>query len=134
MSTAPEPGVPALSESDIASLATAWVRYWKAPDGSAEKESLFWVSGKEWDLVSDSPADGWRLILAVLRFDGSTQIREVLAAGPLEDLLVKHGDAMIESVEHEARHDPAFASLLGGVWRNAMSESVWTRVRAVWNR
>jgi len=92
MSTPPEPGVTALSESDIASLATAWVRYWKAPDGLAEKESLFWISGKERDLVSDSPADGWR------------------------------------------RHDPAFASLLGGVWRNAMSEAVGSRVQAVRNR
>ena len=52
-----------------------------------------------------------------------------LAAGPLEDFLVAHGPEFIEFIEQEARRNPAFNLLLGGVWQNAMPEDVWARVQ-----
>jgi hypothetical protein len=38
---------------------------------------------------------------------------EVLAAGPVEDLLREHGPAVIDRVEAEARRNPAFNNVLG---------------------
>jgi hypothetical protein len=123
-----------MNPSEAADLASSWVAYWRSEEGSAEREALSWVTEREWDLVRESPEEAWSLILAVLQQDSSPQILEVLAAGPLEDLLAKHGAAFIQRVERQARADRKFALLLGGVWRNSMSEEVWSRVQAVWDR
>ena len=61
-------------------------------------------------------------------------MQEVLAAGPIEDLLAKHGADFIDRVEAEARNDPNFAKVLGGVWKNEMPADVWARLQAVWDR
>jgi hypothetical protein len=53
-----------------------------------------------------------------------------LAAGPLEDLLGSHGAELIEQVEVEARRNPSFNLLLGGVWQNEISNEVWARIQA----
>lgn len=53
-----------------------------------------------------------------------------LAAGPLEDLLSDHGAELIEKVETEARRNPSFNLLLGGVWEGGMTKEIWGRVQA----
>ena len=53
-----------------------------------------------------------------------------LAAGALEDLLSEHGDELIEKVETEARRNPQFNLLLGGVWQGGMSSEIWRRIQA----
>jgi hypothetical protein len=57
-----------------------------------------------------------------------------LSAGVIEDLLSRNGTEMIPLVEAEARSDPSFAKLLGGVWKNKMTDEVWSRLQAVWDR
>jgi hypothetical protein len=37
----------------------------------------------------------------------------------------------IERVENQARQDPRFLRTLTGVWKHAMSDAVWARVRAL---
>ena len=106
----------------------------KAPEDSAAREALAYACDCEYDLVREEPEAAWQFILAVLRTDSSSEIQEVLSAGPLEDLLAKHGDAFISRVESQAGKDPAFAQLLGGVWQNAMSAGVWSRVQRVRDR
>jgi hypothetical protein len=129
-----------MSESDpmnpveLSLLASAWVAYWRSEEGTGEREQLNWATAREWDLVRHAPEDAWQLILAILACDNAPEIQEVLSAGPLEDLLAYHGPTFIERVERQARTDPEFAALLGGVWQNAMSEEVWARVQAVWDR
>ena len=41
---------------------------------------------------------------------------------------------MIGNVEREAKRDPSFAKMLGGVWKYQMTEEVWARLQAVWDR
>ena len=123
-----------MNEAEIHALAADWLLYWKAPEGSGAREKLSYAGDREYDLVREEPEVAWHLVLAVLRLDTSSEIQEVLSAGPLEDLLSKHGEVIIGKVERQAKSDPAFARLLGGVWQNSMSESVWSRVQAVWDR
>jgi hypothetical protein len=47
-----------------------------------------------------------------------------LAAGPLEDYLVAHGETEIERVERLAKHDPSLRDLLAQTWKNSMSDEV----------
>lgn len=119
---------------DRASLVRDWIALGHTPQSSPEYDRLFHTDGVLWDLCQDDPDEAWEVILAVLNADTSGKIMEILSAGPLEDLLAKNGLKVIERVEAEARRNPKFAFLLGGVWQNAMSEEIWQRVLAVRDR
>ena len=70
----------------------------------------------------------WKTIIEILRRDPPRSMIGNLAAGPLEDLIHGHGPEVIERIEIEARRDPAFRYLLGGVWESSTPE-IWDRVR-----
>lgn len=123
-----------MNEAELIALAESWIAFQKAPENSEEYDNLFWVFDREYELMNQEPEEIWRLILKILSINNSNEIQETLSAGPLEDLLAKHGAAMIDRVEREAKSNPLFAKLLGGVWQNSMTDEVWARVQAVWNR
>jgi hypothetical protein len=120
--------------AELATLADGWLSYWLAPNGSPTRASFSWVMDREYELVREEPEVALLLILEVLRRNQSNQILQVLSAGPHEDLLAKHGERIIVAVEREAKINPSFATLLGGVWQNDMSTDVWARVQAAWDR
>lgn len=120
--------------AELASLAEAWIAYWNAPEDSPERDALWWAVDREYDLTLEDPEQLWNLILEVLRRDSAVHIQEVLSAGPLENLLATHGASVIGKIESEARANPLFARLLGGVWKNKMTDETWARVQAVWDR
>ena len=93
-----------------------------------------WASDKAIDLALENPKELWEFILEVLKRDPPTEVIEVLAAGPLEDYIARLGGQVIDRVEAQAAADPKFRSLLGGVWRNSMSEDIWRRVQACRDR
>jgi hypothetical protein len=84
--------------------------------------------------VQDDPEEAWKVILSIWFLDQSQATMQNLSAGPIEDLLSQHGEKMISHLESEAKRDPSFAKLRGGVWRNRMSDEVWYRLQAVWDR
>jgi len=91
----------------------------------------------DWELPRADPEIAWLSILAALHKIGANAADRrfcVLAAGPLEDLMDVHGEAFIDRAEAEARINPAFAMLLGGVWRSTIAERVWERMGAVAKR
>jgi len=93
-----------------------------------------WASEKMIDLALENPEELWDPILEILKRDPPTEVIEVLAAGPLEDYIAKLGERVIDRVEVQAAADAKFRNLLGGVWRNSMSDAVWARVQACWDR
>jgi hypothetical protein len=72
------------------------------------------------------------LILTIWSLDQSRPTRRSLSAGPLEELLCFHGEYIIPHIERQAKADPSFATLLGGVWQNTMSDSIWNRLQEAW--
>jgi hypothetical protein len=110
-------------------LLQTWIRLHKLPGDSPESVAHFWAFEVVDELVRGNPAYAWSLILDILAADPSRQIMETLSAGPLENLLARHGPAYIDAIEKQARADPLFARLLGGVWQNAMTADVWQRVQ-----
>ncbi len=123
-----------MSPNDKAKLATAWIELQKTELGSQRHEALFWSHDQLWELTHNDPETALDVILTIFRADDSTTIQENLSAGPLEDLLVYHGSAYIERIESEAARNPRFRHLLGGVWKNAMTDEVWKRVQSCWDR
>jgi hypothetical protein len=114
-------------------LIDAWVMRYKV-EGEADKfgeDSTYWAWNELDNICRSNPELCLELILEILRTDRSDRVLANLAAGPLEDLLVRHGPKVINRVESHAKTDRQFKHLLGGVWKNAMSDEVWERVQAV---
>jgi len=100
----------------------------KEPDH--EDDSLFWAVDKFMDLNDEDPELCWKAILEILRRKPNDKVLGMLAAGPLEDLIEYHGPEYIEQIEAEAKINPDFRNLLGGVWESSTPE-IWARVSAV---
>ena len=81
------------------------------------------------DACTAAPEVAWAAILQIFQHDLSEEQMSLLAAGPVETLLSHHGPDFIDRVEREARQSSRFRQLLAGVWRLAMTQDVWTRVR-----
>jgi len=116
---------------DVNEIVSAWIASESAENGSAERESNWWAIEQvsDWSYKREGE-HVWEFITATYKRDLSDKVFASLAAGPLEDLLAKQGPEFIERVEELARKDPQFRYLLGGVWRNAMTDEVWQRVQA----
>jgi hypothetical protein len=110
----------ALSVIDIVN---DWLHQSQRSDGDA---TMF-------ELVHDEPGIAWSAILQILECPLTDHQISLLAAGPLEDLLVLHGAKFIDRIECEALQSPRFNELLGGVWQNRISHDIWDRVQKVRN-
>jgi hypothetical protein len=95
-----------------------------------------WITNQEtwwaWEAVSkactEDPERAWRLMLKILSATDSAHVIECLGAGPLEDLLAKHGVSVIDRAEKLATTDAKFRTCLSHTWQNAMSLDIWGRV------
>jgi hypothetical protein len=83
------------------------------------------------ELVTDEPERAWPLICEIIRRI-SPQDEDILAyvaAGPLEDLLVRHPYAFIDRIESLARIDAHFRRAVSGVWGwNSIPSEIRTRL------
>ena len=122
-----------MNHEELSLHADAWVNYYRAPGNSPEREANAWAIDL-FDLIYDEPETLWLLIQEIHHRDQSLAVRQMLSAGAIEDLLSQHGENFIDRVEAEARKDPSFAKVLGGVWQNTMSDAVWKRLQSVWDR
>jgi hypothetical protein len=102
-------------------------------ESSVEAVVNDWFAGEHtmFEPCTENPEVAWAGILEILKRDLTEEQRSLLAAGPVETLLSRHGGAFIERVEAEARNNAAFRELLGGVWRQDMPEEIWSRLLAV---
>jgi hypothetical protein len=121
---------------DIVGRADAWLKYFRAKTDSGDVQ-LRHDNGEEvsWaleavDLTIRSDAEScWSMILELVARCESDMDRANVAAGPLEDALVRFGQALIGRVEAEARSNEVFKNTLRGVWRNSIEDSVWNRLQ-----
>lgn len=110
-------------------VAEAWVNFNRLAVDANERDPLTGVLDEVDGIIQRDPGEGWKFIEAVRRMDVDAHLLSNLAAGPLEDYLVAHGETEIERVESLAKHDPSLRDLLAQTWKNAMSDKVWRRVQ-----
>jgi hypothetical protein len=115
-------------------LARAYIAAQQTEFKSEQRQALFWTHERANYLTRYLPHKAWRVILLIWSMDHSIKTIESLSAGEIENLLARHGIEMIATVEAEARCDPSFAKLLGGVWKNRMADKVWSRLQDVLDR
>jgi hypothetical protein len=109
----------------ISELLDEWLEWAANPSGDFTGHSEFiWI-------IENEPEKGWSAILAALADPKQESYLGIMAAGPLEDLLSFHGEKFIERIELEAKKNPKFAWMLGGVWKHTMTDEIWARVQLV---
>lgn len=127
-----------MNKNEKDELINTWIKLTKIASEvgyqDPQVDICFWAAEKMNKLVYSDPNTAWDIILTILKIDQSPIIVMNLSAGPLEDLLVYHGEETIRKVETEAKKNEKFAKLLGGVWKNKMKDEIWNRVQAVWDR
>ena len=107
------------------SIAIEWIEKWSP--GNSVKGDDWRVSALDDDLPSDDPELCLAAIAEVLeRIPGDPANRhfQVLAAGPLENLLAYSGEQCVDQVELAARQSPSFRLLLNGVWPSRIKPRV----------
>jgi hypothetical protein len=91
-----------------------WIRY-HAEDRKST-DPLLSACVKVDEIVHDDPEAGWTLTLALVEAAPDHRVLAMVAAGPLEELLKRSSDRLIDRVEAQARRDPKFRRCLTGVW------------------
>lgn len=112
----------------MAELVDGWIANAQA---DRDKDAHQWAWNVSMRLCEFYPDLALALIVAVLERGVSNEVRDLLAAGPLEDLLGFHGPAVIDEVERLARESPILRDTLQGVAQFMMSDEIWSRVVAV---
>ena len=99
--------------------------------GSPQYEASLWASDCLDELVADAPQTALQIIISALPLFNETREIAVLAAGPVENLLIEHGAKVIERIEGEAERSERFRYLLSGTWgRPHIDPEVWRRLQA----
>ncbi|MEM9086994.1 MAG: DUF6869 domain-containing protein [Pseudomonadota bacterium] len=122
----------------IEQVASHWIVLTRAKGRASDEEHE--RGSVLYDLARAEPERAWEIIIQVvsryeeadLFSEGETDAKHIVcntAAGPLEDLLAKHGHVFIERVEAIARQDRRFFWALGCVWQNSMTDEIWSRVQ-----
>ncbi|HSW48094.1 MAG TPA: hypothetical protein VLG67_03340 [Candidatus Saccharimonadales bacterium] len=93
-----------------------------------QNEEDFWAFEEVDTLVREKPLEAQEVILKLIDKAPDDKTLAYVAAGPLEDLLARHGEKVIDWVEDNARKNSKFAIALACVWRNSIKEEIWQRV------
>jgi len=120
-----------MTAQEILTLAKAWVHLHSVKENSPEWEEAFWAYDRLDEWIHEMPEVAWDAITEIRRLDGSDRLLSNLAAGPLEDFLVYHGEAYINLIEDACKSDDQLRKLLGATWQNEMPDSLWSRIRAL---
>ena len=94
------------------------------------------------DLVDDKPGKAWELILALVERAVTDEDLAFVAAGPIEDLIGRHGGSFCDRIIGEARVNARFQTALNYTWgwnnlpdevRSRLFPLLDTEVRAYWD-
>lgn len=109
-------------------MAKSWATVYSVDFGSAQFNEDEWLPiFKEVQTLSRDAEALWLFVLEVFHIELSKQALEMLAVGPLEDLVQDHGRLVIDRIELEARRDKEFAALLSKVWVSNSDDPVTQR-------
>ena len=81
-------------------------------------------------LIDQRPQEAWGRIKSLVAGAGTGKDLNYVGAGPLEDLLCKHGGEVISWVEECTRADPRMKQCVGSVWApGRMQAEIHARVQ-----
>ncbi len=115
-------------------LVTAWIQLQHVKPKGAAYEELFWAFESVDILTRTSPQDAMQFIVAVVSSTESEWVLSNLAAGPIEDLLMRYPEATVDALETECAHNPRLAQVLHGVWLSGLPRALSDRIEQIRSR
>jgi len=115
-------------------LVSNYIKFALSEEGGDDYQAAFWASDELSNLCEEDPKNALAAIVEILAINDSAKVLEILAAGPLEDLLIAHGPFVIDEIERLVIAGTKMSLLLGGVWRSEIDAEVWARVEAARSR
>ena len=102
---------PAGSPTESEHLVAIYHRY-----GREGEDTDFWAYDRVGEIVQGSDsARAWELVLALVRTADDDRL-DYVGAGPVEDLVNRHGSTLVDSIVAEARRDSRFRQALASIW------------------
>jgi hypothetical protein len=80
------------------------------------------------DLCEKDPDLAWPVLLRVISEAEDQEMLETIGAGPLEDVLRAHGEALVAEVEEESCSNQKLRCALGSVWLPRKDDPVTGRL------
>ncbi|NOU21200.1 MAG: hypothetical protein HOO93_05315 [Methyloglobulus sp.] len=111
-------------------LVNAWITAEKGGSNSSDYKANWWAIETLIKLPDENPELTWEVILRIfhkLEEVKDTRLLEILAAGPIEDLLCSYGQNIIDRVEIEAKNNITFKECIKGVWLTSADTPVQQR-------
>jgi hypothetical protein len=99
-------------------------------DGDANS----WATSAIRDLCRNDPETAWVIMERLVDRTEDPAVLACVGAGPLEDLLTKHGGAFIDRLVTRIESDSKFAEMAGSVWRNLIPNDIWLRLQTALGR
>jgi hypothetical protein len=120
------------NDTDWDALISAWIAAEESQKRTGDNDPAWWAVETVimWNINSQHEAL-WQFITRSFERPMTDEAFGMIAAGPLEDLISYHGQLYIDRIEALARKNPRFNYLLGGVWKNASTDDVWSRVEKI---
>ena len=116
-----------MTEKGVSRLAAAWsdaqIAYERGDISDREWKYVFSVM----QLREKNSTILWEVIQRILELDPIPEVRGILVAGPLEDLICEFGSEMLPTIEAKVAEDSEFAALLKGVWLRQSDDPVTKR-------
>ena len=81
-------------------------------------------------LIRREPSVAWEVICRLVELAPESKSAAFIAAGPLEEFVVAHGEQFLEAISSQARVSQKMQRALGGVWQESqMPKKVWRQVQ-----
>lgn len=103
-------------------LADAYLRFYER-----NEKSDAWAYDEVHRLVDQEPQVGWVIICLLVEKARSDEVLAYVAAGPLEEILRRHGPAIISLAEEECHKNSRFPLALSGVWGIDPGDPIFNR-------
>lgn len=89
-----------------------------------------WASACEFEITHEHPEHILPLVIAAIDACETLQDAACVAAGIVENMMVKHGPRVISDVERLASKSAKFRYVLSGIWSQggSVDEGVWERI------
>lgn len=107
------------------------------PDGLSDEatyDELRWASDCIFEIEQHHPDMMLPFVVAAMDACETLEDAAFVAAGPVENMAVKHGPGLIDKIEALASRSAKFRYILSGIWRQSdgVDQDVWNRIgRAV---
>lgn len=115
--------------SNRINLAKSWISAQRIGADHIGYDKFSWAVDELINMVGDNHEELWLIILEILNLDDSEEIIKAVGAGPLEDLMIYHGEKYIEKVEAEFYTSTVFEKAVRSVWldKDDLPDAVYKR-------